>query len=119
MAAPPGRAPPAAARCMPSARARASGGRLLVLLVLVLAVAAFFASGAYRYFSFEHIKAEQARIDAWYGAHPLWTAGGFFLLYVAITGLSIPGAAVLTLVAGAVFGLLWGTVLVSFAASLG
>ena len=93
--------------------------RLLVLLVVVAAVAAFFLSGAHRYLSFEQLKAEQARLDAWYGAHPALTAGGFFLLYVAVTGLSIPGATVLTLIAGALFGLLWGTVLVSFAASLG
>jgi pyruvate/2-oxoglutarate dehydrogenase complex dihydrolipoamide dehydrogenase (E3) component/uncharacterized membrane protein YdjX (TVP38/TMEM64 family) len=47
------------------------------------------------------------------------TVGGFFVLYVIVTGLSFPGAVPLTLVAGAVFGLLWGTVIVSFASSLG
>ncbi|TMG73325.1 MAG: TVP38/TMEM64 family protein, partial [Betaproteobacteria bacterium] len=93
--------------------------RLLVLVVVLAAVAAFFLSGAHRYLTFEQLKAEQARLDGWYHAHPALTAGGFFLLYVAITGLSIPGATVLTLIAGALFGLLWGTVLVSFAASLG
>lgn len=104
---------------MPSAASRPARRRLLVLLVLVAAVVAFFASGAYRYLTFEQVKAEQARVDAWYHAHPFGTAAGFFLLYVAITGLSIPGATVLTLIAGAVFGLLWGTLIVSFAASLG
>ena len=93
--------------------------RVLVLLVVLAAVAAFFLSGAHRYLSFEALKGEQARIHAWYRAHPAATVGGFFLLYVAITGLSIPGATVLTLIAGALFGLLWGTVLVSFAAAVG
>ena len=93
--------------------------RLLVLVVVLAAVAAFFLSGAHRYLTFEQLKAEQARLDGWYRAHPALMAGGFFLLYVAVTGLSIPGATVLTLIAGALFGLLWGTVLVSFAASLG
>src|SRR5919108_1979881 len=93
--------------------------RLLVLLLIAALLAAFFASGAHRYLSFERLKAEQAQVQAWYHAHPAATAGSFFLLYVAITGLSIPGATVLTLIAGALFGLLWGTVLVSFAASLG
>ena len=97
----------------------ARGARVLVLVVVLAVVAAFFLSGAHRYLSFEALKAEQGRIDGWYRAHPVATVGGFFLLYVAVTGLSIPGATVLTLIAGALFGLLWGTVLVSFAASLG
>src|SRR5437763_731465 len=65
------------------------------------------------------VAAEPALLDAWYGAHPAGTAAGFFLLYVALTGLSIPGAAVLTLVAGAIFGVARGTLLVSFASALG
>ncbi|MFC1339357.1 MAG: TVP38/TMEM64 family protein, partial [gamma proteobacterium symbiont of Phacoides pectinatus] len=43
----------------------------------------------------------------------------FFLVYVAVTGLSLPGAAAMSLVIGAVFGLLWGVILVSFASTLG
>jgi uncharacterized membrane protein YdjX (TVP38/TMEM64 family) len=43
----------------------------------------------------------------------------FFVVYVAVTALSLPGAAIMTLAGGAVFGLLWGTVLVSFASSIG
>ena len=93
--------------------------RLLVLLLIVVLLAAFFASGAHRYLGFDRLKAEQAQVQTWYHAHPAATAGAFFLLYVAITGLSIPGAAVLTLIAGAIFGLAWGTLLVSFASSLG
>jgi pyruvate/2-oxoglutarate dehydrogenase complex dihydrolipoamide dehydrogenase (E3) component/uncharacterized membrane protein YdjX (TVP38/TMEM64 family) len=93
--------------------------RLLVLIFISAAIVAFFASGAYRYFSFEHIKAQQATLEGWYRAHPLQTAAGFFLLYVTVTSLSIPGAAVLTLVAGAIFGLGLGALLVSFAAALG
>src|SRR5690349_6025995 len=99
--------------------ARLRGGRLLVLLLVAAALIAFFASGAHHYLSFERLKAEQAHLDAWYRAHPLGMAAGFFALYVAVTGLSIPGAAVLTLVAGAVFGLLRGAILVSFASALG
>jgi len=98
---------------------RLRGGRLLVLLLIAAALVAFFASGAHRYLGFERLKAEQAHLDAWYRAHPAGTAAGFFVLYVAVTGLSIPGAAVLTLVAGAIFGLVRGTILVSFASALG
>ena len=99
--------------------ASARGKRLLVLLVVLAAIVAFFAVGAQQYFTFEHIKAQQATLEGWYRAHPLQTAAGFFLLYVTVTSLSIPGAAVLTLVAGAIFGLGVGALLVSFAAALG
>src|SRR5258708_13751781 len=98
-----------------------SGGksRLFVLLLIAAAVAAFFASGAHRYFTFENIKAQQATLEGWYRAHPAQTVAGFFLLYVAVTSLSIPGAAVLTLVAGAIFGFGLGALVASFGARLG
>src|SRR6185503_13736781 len=60
-----------------------------------------------------------AVIDGWYRSHPLQTVLLYFAAYVAVTGLSLPGATLLTLAGGAVFGLLWGTVIVSFASSLG
>jgi pyruvate/2-oxoglutarate dehydrogenase complex dihydrolipoamide dehydrogenase (E3) component/uncharacterized membrane protein YdjX (TVP38/TMEM64 family) len=93
--------------------------RLLVVLLVAAAVLAFFAAGGQRYFAFDHVKAQQAAIHAWYVSHPWQTVAGFFALYVAVAGLSLPGATLLTLVAGAIFGLLWGTVLVSFASSVG
>jgi pyruvate/2-oxoglutarate dehydrogenase complex dihydrolipoamide dehydrogenase (E3) component/uncharacterized membrane protein YdjX (TVP38/TMEM64 family) len=93
--------------------------RLLVALVVVALVAAFFASGVARYFTPEYLQAQRAAIAQLVATRPLLTAAGFFAIYVAVTGLSLPVAALLTLVAGAVFGLLWGTVVVSFAASAG
>ena len=93
--------------------------RLLVAILLLFAVAAFFAAGGQRYFSFDYVKAQQAALQAWYASHPWQTVLGFFVLYVGITGLSLPGAALLTLVAGAIFGLLWATLIVSFASSVG
>jgi pyruvate/2-oxoglutarate dehydrogenase complex dihydrolipoamide dehydrogenase (E3) component/uncharacterized membrane protein YdjX (TVP38/TMEM64 family) len=94
-------------------------GRLIVLLALGALIAAFFVFDLRQYFSLEFFKGQQAAIDAYFRAHPLQTAGIFFAVYVAVTGLSLPGAAIMTLVAGAIFGLLWGTVIVSFAASIG
>jgi len=94
-------------------------GRLLVLLVLAAAVAAFFALGGQRYLTFEYGKAQQEALRGLYERHPFQTAGLFFLVYVAVTGLSLPGAALMTLVAGALFGLLWGTLVVSFASTAG
>jgi pyruvate/2-oxoglutarate dehydrogenase complex dihydrolipoamide dehydrogenase (E3) component/uncharacterized membrane protein YdjX (TVP38/TMEM64 family) len=94
-------------------------GRVFVLLFVVAAIAVFFASGAHRYFTFEHIKAEQARLAARFAAQPLATAAGYFILYVGVAALALPGAALLTLAGGAIFGLAWGTMLVSFASSIG
>jgi pyruvate/2-oxoglutarate dehydrogenase complex dihydrolipoamide dehydrogenase (E3) component/uncharacterized membrane protein YdjX (TVP38/TMEM64 family) len=93
--------------------------KLLVLVAAVLLAAAFFAFGGHRYLTFESIKAQQAAIQSYYAGHPWQTAAGFFLIYIAVTAVSLPGAAVMTLVAGAIFGLLWGTVIVSFASSIG
>ena len=93
--------------------------KLLLLLALGLLVGAFFVFDLGRFFSLDYFKSQQAAIEAWRAAHPVLTAGLFFAIYVAVTGLSLPGAALLTLVAGAIFGLLWGTVIVSFASTLG
>src|SRR3954470_692356 len=93
--------------------------KLLVLAGIAVAVGAFFALGGHRYLSFEQVQAHQAAIGAWYETHPFATALCFFALYVAVTSLSLPGATIMTLAAGAVFGLGWGTLIVSFASSLG
>ena len=67
----------------------------------------------------EYIASQREALSALQQQHPLTTAGAFFVLYVALTGLSLPGAAVLTLTAGAVFSFLPCVLLVSFASSLG
>jgi pyruvate/2-oxoglutarate dehydrogenase complex dihydrolipoamide dehydrogenase (E3) component/uncharacterized membrane protein YdjX (TVP38/TMEM64 family) len=93
--------------------------KLLVAALLALAIAGFFASGAHRHLTFDNMKAQQAAVQAWYQAHPWQALAGVFALYVAVTGLSLPGAAVLTLAAGAIFGLARATLLVSFASTIG
>jgi pyruvate/2-oxoglutarate dehydrogenase complex dihydrolipoamide dehydrogenase (E3) component/uncharacterized membrane protein YdjX (TVP38/TMEM64 family) len=93
--------------------------RWLILILLVAALAAFFALDLGRYFSLDYFKSQQAAIEGWYRAHPWQTAAAYFVLYIALTALSLPGAALMTLAGGAIFGLLWGTVLVSFASSIG
>jgi pyruvate/2-oxoglutarate dehydrogenase complex dihydrolipoamide dehydrogenase (E3) component/uncharacterized membrane protein YdjX (TVP38/TMEM64 family) len=93
--------------------------RLLVLAAAAILIAAFFAFDFERYLTLDSLKAQQATIAVYRDAHPWNAAGIYFILYVVVTGLSLPGAAVLTLAGGAIFGLLWGTVLVSFASSLG
>jgi pyruvate/2-oxoglutarate dehydrogenase complex dihydrolipoamide dehydrogenase (E3) component/uncharacterized membrane protein YdjX (TVP38/TMEM64 family) len=96
-----------------------SKGRIAILVLLAALVAAFFAFDLKQYFSIEYFQSQRAAIEAYVAAHPAEAAAAFFALYVAVTGLSLPGAAILTLVAGALFGLLWGTAIVSFASSIG
>jgi pyruvate/2-oxoglutarate dehydrogenase complex dihydrolipoamide dehydrogenase (E3) component/uncharacterized membrane protein YdjX (TVP38/TMEM64 family) len=93
--------------------------RLLVLVAIALLVAAFFAFGGHRYLTLEQAREQQAALQEYYASHRWQTVAIYFFAYVAVAGLSLPGAAVLTLVGGAVFGLLWGTLIVSFASSLG
>ena len=96
-----------------------NAGKIVVLAVLAAAVVAFFAFDLKQYFTIEFFQAQRASIEAYRDAHPLQTALAFFGVYVLVTGLSLPGAAILTLVAGAIFGLIWGVVIVSFASTLG
>lgn len=93
--------------------------KLLVLAVVAIVVTLYFVLDLGSYFSLDALKAQQAAIENYRLANPWLAAGIFFAGYVAVAALSLPGAAVMTLAGGAVFGLLWGTVLVSFASSLG
>ena len=94
--------------------------KVFLLLGLVLAVLAFVYFDLGRFFSLGYLKGAQGDFSALYSAHPLQVLGAFFAVYVLCTALSLPGAAtILTLAAGAVFGLAVGTVMVSFASSLG
>lgn len=93
--------------------------KIAVAGIIVVLVIVYFVFDLGQYFSLDFFKARQADIDAYYRANPVAAAVGFFAIYVAVTGLSLPGAAIMTLVAGAIFGLLWGTIIVSFASSIG
>ena len=93
--------------------------KVLVLLFVVAAIAAFFIFDLGKYFSLDFFKEKQAVIESFYRANPVQTGLIFFAVYIAVTALSLPGAAIMTLVAGAIFGLLWGVVVVSFASSIG
>ncbi|MDQ5907913.1 MAG: hypothetical protein QG599_3 [Pseudomonadota bacterium] len=93
--------------------------KLLLIVAIAILVGVFFAFDLGRFFSLDFVKSQQAAIDAWRTTQPMLTAGIFFAVYVAVTGLSLPGAAIMTLAAGAIFGVWWGTLIVSFASTLG
>ncbi len=93
--------------------------KLALMAVIAMLVVAFFALDLGRYFTLDFFRSQQAAIDAYVQANPVQAGLSFFLAYVAVTGLSLPGAAIMTLAGGAIFGLLWGTVIVSFASTIG
>lgn len=95
-----------------------AGTRLLILLLILAAIAAAYLLVG-PYLSFEWLKAQRTALSAQVAAQPLLFAGAFLLLYAVVTALSIPGAVILTLAGGAIFGLWAGLVLVSLASVTG
>ncbi|MDO9046934.1 MAG: dihydrolipoyl dehydrogenase [Methylobacter sp.] len=93
--------------------------RLALLAFIAALIAAFFIFDLQSYLTLETLKAQQEAIGAYRSNHPGMAIAIYALIYIAVTGLSLPGAAILTLAGGAVFGLLWGTLIVSFASSIG
>ena len=95
------------------------GKKLITLALVLAAMAAFWALDLHQYLTLEYAKASQARFDQVYHQNPLLVLGAYFVLYVVVTGLSLPGAVVLTLGGGALLGF-WPCLLtVSFASTLG
>ncbi|WP_339080639.1 FAD-dependent oxidoreductase [Pseudomonas sp. TMP9] len=94
--------------------------RKLALMGVILALlGSFFIFDIGQYLNLDALKAQQTALNAHVADQPWLAAGVFFLAYVAVTALSLPGAALMTLLAGALFGLLEGFVLVSFASTAG
>ena len=93
--------------------------KLLILALFAAGVAAFLAFDIGHYFSLAYLKQSQASFVAYHDQRPVLVTLLFFAVYVAITAMSLPGAAIMTLAAGAGFGLVWGTVVVSFASAVG
>ncbi|MGB5876631.1 MAG: FAD-dependent oxidoreductase, partial [Psychrobacter nivimaris] len=90
----------------------------LILLILILA-ASFFYFDLNQLLTLDGLKGSMAQFNEYKAQSPLLIIGGFFLLYVVVTALSLPGATILTLAAGALFGLVQGLLVASFASSIG
>lgn len=93
--------------------------RIAVAGLLLLGIAAWFLLDLGQYLTLDALKAQQAAIDGFYRANPVLVLAIFFVVYVVLTALSVPGAAILTLAAGAIFGVATGTLVVSFASTIG
>ncbi len=96
-----------------------SRNKLVLLLGLGVLVALFFAFDLGRFLSLAYLKQSQGEFAILYEQQPLTVVGVFLAVYVAVAALSLPGAAIMTLAGGALFGLLLGTLVVSFASSIG
>jgi len=93
--------------------------KIAIIVFVAGLVWLFFSSDASQFLTLESIKANQASFDEYYQQSPLQTALIFFFVYILITALSLPGAAIMTLAAGFIFGNLTGLIIVSFASTIG
>ncbi len=93
--------------------------KIAFISLIALLVFIFFYFGLHQYANLDTLKSQQTIITEYNNTAPLTAALIFFTAYIVITGLSLPGAAIMTLAGGAVFGLLKGTLLVSFASTIG
>ena len=93
--------------------------RLLLLLAVLGVGTAFFGFGLHHQLSLDNLRDAQGQLEALRQVAPGQVSALYMLAYVVVTGLLLPGAAILTLAGGAIFGLVLGTVLVSFASTAG
>lgn len=93
--------------------------RSVLGLIVIGIVLIGFQWGWFEALTFDHLKLRQAELQFWTESHFVKAILAYFFIYVAVTALSIPGAAVMSLAGGAIFGSFWGTLLVSFASTVG
>ncbi len=92
------------------------------VVIAIVAVAVFWAWRHYdlgQWLTLDRLKSSRESLLALYQAKPFATLATFFVIYVTMAALSLPGAAILTLAAGAMFGFWVGLLVASFASSIG
>ena len=93
--------------------------KIAILAALAALIVAYFVFDLGQYLTLAGLKGAVEAAQGFYRENPLWVLAGFFAIYVAATAASIPGAGIMTLAAGALFGLVTGTILVSIASTIG
>lgn len=93
--------------------------RLLLVAAIILVVLSFKVFGLGHYFTLDYIKSSQGKFIHLYSEHQLAVIITYMTIYIVVTGLSLPGAAVMTLAGGAMFGFWLGIGVVSFASTIG
>ncbi|SME89204.1 TVP38/TMEM64 family protein [Pseudobacteriovorax antillogorgiicola] len=96
-----------------------SWSKIALVAVLVALVVGFFYSGATEYLTLDYLKSQKDNFAEFYENNRAMTFAAYAVGYILVTSLSLPGAAILTLAGGAVFGVALGTVVVSFASTIG
>jgi len=94
-------------------------GKILFIMIVLVMIAVIYQQQWHQYLSLDQLKAQQQQLAQWHSEHFIALFVGYFVVYVAVTALSIPGAVILTLGSGALFGLGWGLLLASFASTAG
>ncbi len=94
-------------------------GKFVVIIGIVLVIAVVYQQQWHQYLSLEQLKAQHDQLAQWRNQHFAGLFIGYLMIYVVVTALSIPGAVILTLGSGALFGLGWGLLLASFASTMG
>ncbi|MBU0544910.1 MAG: TVP38/TMEM64 family protein, partial [Proteobacteria bacterium] len=93
--------------------------KILIVCAIIILIALFYFLDAGKYFSLDYIKASQERFALLYKEHMVAVIAAYMGIYITMSALSLPGAAVLTLLGGALFGFVTGTIVVSFASTIG
>jgi uncharacterized membrane protein YdjX (TVP38/TMEM64 family) len=93
--------------------------KIVLVAIIIVLIAAFRAFGLNQYLTLEFLKSSRNQFSQLYIGHPFSVIAVYMAGYIAATALSLPGAAVLTLAGGALFGLIKGTIVISFASSIG
>ena len=93
--------------------------KIVILLLVVGFIVAYKVFNLGQYLTLSYIKASQEKFSLLYGEHRILVIAGYMVIYILVTSLSLPGATVMTLAGGALFGLWVGTVVVSFASTIG
>ena len=93
--------------------------RLLIVAAIVVAVILFKVLGLGHYLTLDYLKASQDKFSQLYGENRFAVIAAYMAIYITVTALSLPGAAVMTLAGGAMFGFWIGFVVVSFASTIG
>ncbi|HFD31984.1 MAG TPA: pyridine nucleotide-disulfide oxidoreductase [Gammaproteobacteria bacterium] len=96
-----------------------SKSKLVLLIILAILVASFFIFDLGQYFTLDYLKSEKDHLTNIYQQDKLTTIVTFMLVYIAVTALSLPGAAIMTIAAGVIFGVFEGSIIVSFASTIG
>jgi len=98
---------------------KSSVQKIIIVLVIVGLIAAFKIFDLGQYLTLSYIKESQEKFQLLYSDHRAAVIAGYMAIYILVTSLSLPGAAIMTLAAGALFGLVIGTIIVSFSSTIG